>query len=158
MNCDSSQVNNLTRKSFAEYWFNASLKQQNISNPHYPCSISLYLGQFIYSPLSKEQAHVSTWIVCLWCTVFNTMIKLIFRIILLSWKILVGRNFKNWLELKLEEFNQDALSSLLWENPSLQRKDFHFFKGLQTAFQIHCRISKRVLKKYQKSDTKLHCF
>lgn len=109
VNCDSSQVNNLTRKSFAEYWFNASLKQQNISNPHYPCSISLYLGQFIYSPLSKEQAHISTWIVCLWCTVFNTMIKLIFRIILLLSKILVGRNFRNLLELKLQKFNQDTL-------------------------------------------------
>lgn len=146
VNCDSSQVNNLTRKSFAEYWFNASLKQQNISNSHYPCSISLYLGQFIYSPLSKEQAHISTWIVCLCCTVFNTMTKLIFRIILLLWKILVCRNF-TILELKLQKFNQDTLIFIftLWKSITA-KKDFHCFKGLQTAFQLHCRVSKRALK------------
>lgn len=100
VNCDSSQVNNLTRKSFAEYWFNASLKQQNISNPHYPCSISLYLGQFIYSPLSKEKAHISTWIVSLQCTVLYSVIKLIFGIMLLLCNILLYRYF-SILELKI---------------------------------------------------------
>lgn len=100
VNCDSSQVNNLTRKSFAEYWFNASLKQQNISTPHYPCSISLYLGQFIYSPLSKEQAHISTWIVSLQCTVFNSVMKFLFGIMLLWWNILFYRYF-SILELKI---------------------------------------------------------
>lgn len=74
------------------------------------------------------------------------MTKLIFRIILLLWKILVCRNF-TILELKLQKFNQDTLIFIftLWKSITA-KKDFHCFKGLQTAFQLHCRVSKRALK------------
>lgn len=78
---------------------------------------------------------------------FNTMIKLIFRIILLLWKILVCRNFRNILELKLQKFNQDTLIIIFTLGKSITAKsDFHCFKGLQTAFQLHWGVSKRALK------------
>jgi len=162
VNCDSSQVNNLTRKSFAEYWFNASLKQQNISNPHYPCSISLYLGQFIYSPLSKEQAHISTWIVCLWCTVFNSMIKLIFSIILFLWKILIYRSFRM---LELESYrNLSKISCLLTIAILLKicQSKMRIFRTVQDCKLHNNFILQNFLNKmrkaYQKSDTKLQWF
>lgn len=90
VNCDSGQVNNLTRKKALQnidlmHHLSNRISQTRIIHALFPCtldSLSIHLSQrnkhtFLHGLLA----------------VFNTVIKFIFRIILLLSKVLVGRNF-----------------------------------------------------------------